>query len=386
MQALRPALVACAAVVTVMAVAPAAEAYKLAGCKLPSRTITYHNATPFGKSVRMAAAAWNRSAARIRWVAAPASRARIRIVLDRSLYVSGFASFCAPGGRGFLRLHTRLPRRVRGLTRRETVTDMAKVIAHEMGHNLGLDHVVKACAIMNQDFFNRCRGPRELWRFRCRLLERDDVKGAVRLYGGRVKRAAPPFCDRAPRLRPPTQVEVAAASGTPRISWRTPRGADLGVQVVRRTGACPKGPRDPRATNLGAASGKRERGSLQDFGIPGPGRHCYAVFGVDRFERPGRMATATYDHAGPAGGEPQASFVWDVDAGDSLLVLFADESYDPDGVVAARAWNFGDGSTAGDDPTPSHRYAAAGSYVVTLSVTDDSGIGATYQSTVTVED
>jgi hypothetical protein len=287
-----------------MVLAPAAEAYKLAGCKLPSHTITYHNATPYGKSVRMAAAAWNRSGARVHWVAAPASRARIQIVLDRSLPVSGFATFCAPGGRGFLRLHTRLPRRVRGLTRRETVTDMAKVIAHEMGHNMGLDHVTGSCAIMNQDFFSRCKGPRALWRFRCRVLEPDDVKGAVRLYGGRVRKPAAPFCDRASRLRPPLEVEVTAASDTPRISWRTPRGATLGVQVTRRAGACPTGPTDPDATNLGAVSGKRERGSLQDFSIPGPGLYCYAVFGVDRFNRPGRMATVTYDHAAPAGEAP----------------------------------------------------------------------------------
>jgi hypothetical protein len=305
MRTLRPALIACAGVLTVMALAPAAQAYNLAGCKLPSRTITYHNATPYGKSVRMAAAAWNRSGARIHWVAAPASRARIRITTDPHLPVSGIASLCAPGGHGYLRLYTPLSRRVRGLTRRETVTHQAKVIAHEMGHNLGLDHVTGSCAIMNQNFFAVCKTPRAPWRFRCRVLERDDVAGAVRLYGGRVRRAAPPFCDYAARLRAPAELEVSAtASGTPHISWRTPRGAALGVHVVRRAGTCPTGPTDRQAESVAFDDGKRARGEAEDFGVPGPGHYCYAVFGVDRFNRPGRLATAGYDHVAPPDEEP----------------------------------------------------------------------------------
>ncbi len=45
-------------------------------------------------------------------------------------------------------------------------------------------------------------------------------------------------------------------------------------------------------------------------------------------------------------------------------------SSDPDGTITSFAWDFGDGN-AGAGATPSHTYAAAGTYTVTLCVTDD---------------
>ena len=49
-------------------------------------------------------------------------------------------------------------------------------------------------------------------------------------------------------------------------------------------------------------------------------------------------------------------------------------SSDRDGRIARYDWDFGDGNTATDvGPTPSHTYAAADNYLVTLTVTDDGG-------------
>ena len=59
-------------------------------------------------------------------------------------------------------------------------------------------------------------------------------------------------------------------------------------------------------------------------------------------------------------------------------------SNDPDGSIASYAWDYGD-TTTGAGATPSHTYAAPGTYTVTLTVTDDSGATATATQTVTVQ-
>jgi len=66
-----------------------------------------------------------------------------------------------------------------------------------------------------------------------------------------------------------------------------------------------------------------------------------------------------------------------------LTATFSDDSTDSDGTIAYRSWNFGDGatSTAHD---PSHTYAAAGTYMVTLTVTDNAGATDSRSETVTV--
>ncbi|MBA3801671.1 MAG: PKD domain-containing protein [Acidimicrobiia bacterium] len=58
-------------------------------------------------------------------------------------------------------------------------------------------------------------------------------------------------------------------------------------------------------------------------------------------------------------------------------------SSDPDGSIVAYAWNFGDGTTA-SGRTASRTYAAAGTYDVALTVTDDDGARGTVVRQVTV--
>jgi len=58
-------------------------------------------------------------------------------------------------------------------------------------------------------------------------------------------------------------------------------------------------------------------------------------------------------------------------------------STDSDGTIASYAWNFGDGSTS-TLAAPTHAYTTAGTYTATLTVTDNGGLTATDQATVTI--
>jgi PKD repeat protein len=60
-------------------------------------------------------------------------------------------------------------------------------------------------------------------------------------------------------------------------------------------------------------------------------------------------------------------------------------SSDPDGTIVSYDWDFGDGTVVLDaGPTPTHTYAAAGLYNVTLTVTDDAGATDSAMTTATI--
>ncbi len=82
----------------------------------------------------------------------------------------------------------------------------------------------------------------------------------------------------------------------------------------------------------------------------------------------------------PANAPPGAGFELSC-AG--LTCDFSDSSTDPDGTILRRSWTFGDGTSAYGG-SPSHRFAAAGTYAVTLSVSDDDGATKTATRQVTV--
>jgi PKD repeat protein len=61
-------------------------------------------------------------------------------------------------------------------------------------------------------------------------------------------------------------------------------------------------------------------------------------------------------------------------------------SSDPDGPIASYSWDFGDSTAAGSGAQPAHTYAAAGTYDVTLTVTDGAGVTNAVTHSVTVTD
>jgi PKD repeat protein len=77
--------------------------------------------------------------------------------------------------------------------------------------------------------------------------------------------------------------------------------------------------------------------------------------------------------AGPYQGTPSASVAFDGSA-----------SSDADGTIVSYDWRFGDGGIAAG-AKPTHVYNAAGTYTVTLTVTDDSGRTGTASTTATIK-
>ncbi len=90
------------------------------------------------------------------------------------------------------------------------------------------------------------------------------------------------------------------------------------------------------------------------------------------------------DAPAPPNQAPEASFELTPTSGMTpLTVVFdASASTDVDGTIETYAWDFGDGATS-SELMPSHTYETAGTYEVTLTVSDDAG--ATAEATRSVE-
>jgi serine protease len=86
------------------------------------------------------------------------------------------------------------------------------------------------------------------------------------------------------------------------------------------------------------------------------------------------------DSGTPSNTPPVANFSFSTSG---LVATFTDSSSDSDGTIAARSWNFGDGTTS-TATNPSKTYSAAGTYTVSLTVTDNGGLTHTKSSSVTV--
>jgi Matrixin len=324
-----------------------AQAYELGGKKWPTRTITYHASAPrFNKAIRAAVMAWNKSGVRIRFRPASRRRAQLQIVYGYPNQGGGLASLgwgprsqviskevdgvplegnvpCGaripgPSGRPSRVVcvrgpHVYLHRGVGDLRDPRARNELNRTVAHELGHVLGLQHVRQSCSVMTVHGVATCGDAPRPWQVRCRLLEADDVRGAIRRYGGRMRPLGRPLCDiSAPPAAPSGLTARFVAEGRRiLVNWTNAATASVRYAwVAIGRDVCPVSkpvdavsqsvkPRSPGSTALEA----------DDDG----GRFCIAVGSADEFGRVSAPATVWVEvpryeppSRRPPGGEPDA--------------------------------------------------------------------------------
>ena len=157
-------------------------------------------------------------------------------------------------------------------------------------------------------------------------------------------------------------------------------GMELYVDGVLRA-------RDAGTVSAAIASGYWRIGGDAVTGWPKAGAQNFTgdIDEVAVYGRPLTSAEVAAHYAAGTGGPvalpPVASFTATATA--LSVAVDASGSTDPDGTIVSHAWDFGDGGTA-TGTTASHVFADAGSYVVTLTVTDSQGLTDTTQRTVDV--
>lgn len=195
------------------------------GGRWPGKKITYSETLPpsWDWVVKRAVHVWNKeSGAKIKFVRAKhGKRGDVKISRAPTPGVAGRATL-GYHHKAWVHLSKHLKKKLP----REWWLSTATVLAHELGHVLGLSH---SCECQDGNLMG-AYAPEEYQQgdglMTCRWVTRNDAKRAVKLYGGKVK-LAPKTClvePLAPALR-----NVAASggvdAGTPvSLSWQVPSG------------------------------------------------------------------------------------------------------------------------------------------------------------------
>lgn len=183
-----------------------------------------------------------------------------------------------------------------------------------------------------------------------------------------------------------TSVTVSVGQQPPLASAGGPYSASVGVPIVLDG----TGSQDPDGSIVSYAWNFGDGNSGSG---PSP-THAYSTAGsftvtltVTDNDNLADSATATVNVSDGSGMQPPVADAGGPYAGTTGFPIPFDGSgsSDPDGSIVSLDWTFGDGGS-GSGLQPMHAYVAAGTYVVTLTVTDDSGRSGSASTTATVTD
>jgi PKD repeat protein len=169
---------------------------------------------------------------------------------------------------------------------------------------------------------------------------------------------------------PPNQAPVASFTATP---------TDLKVAVDASASSDPEGGALTYAWTFGP--GATASGPTAEYTYPAAGTYTVSLTVTDPAGATG-TTTRTVTVKAPVDLPPVASFT--ATPADLAVALDASASSDPEGKALTYSWNLGDGSPAATGKTLSYTYAAAGTYTVTLTVSDPAGQTDSFTRQVTV--
>jgi hypothetical protein len=189
----------------------AASVAEAAPRKWPRGRITYVDKSLDPVAVKQAVQAWNRSGLGIRFVRVSDPR-KARLVIQNTRRVpagcgTGYGTLGYPGpGR---KAHVSILHGTDADGQACAWPGQTLVVAHELGHVLGLQHNQSGCSLMNTSHTNGIAPTLCLrddieeskpGRWRCRLIEKVDLKRVRRIYGGQPRLREPAWCDAIDRI------------------------------------------------------------------------------------------------------------------------------------------------------------------------------------------
>ncbi|HYJ21995.1 MAG TPA: matrixin family metalloprotease [Solirubrobacterales bacterium] len=301
------------AAVALAGLAEDASAYRTVGKPWPGQTITYHPGADNRWVVAKAAEAWNTSGVGV----------KLRSVRDRTAADVAISVIPSRRCRGFAQLGW--SPYVKQATLKlaggcDADLGAVGVAAHEFGHILGLEHEPRTCAVMGPRSYGPICGRPGYDEWHCSVLKADDVRGAVKLYGGRPKLGRQGVCSAwstpvqaaAPRVAVPPRpggygalrLELTAPEKlrlVMRAPYISPLGADPIVEVSEPALSCPIKP-DP-ASVIAFETGRFAPGQAIATATAAPlnpGRYCIVAWNVSSTGVVGPASVPTWFDIAPA--------------------------------------------------------------------------------------